>query len=94
MPREASLFDVSKGSVVDAYFLLRKDGGKNIPPAWINRAKGSRKKRELSLGKALFANKLDAVTLLKDWEIAYQKECFYHGLRALLELERNKKTKY
>ena len=94
MPREASLFEISKGSVVDAYFLLRKEGGKNIPPSWIERAKESRKKREGSLGKALNAKNLDAVALLKDWEIAYQKESFYYGLRALLELERNKKTKY
>ncbi len=80
------------GSSVEAYFRLKRDGG-NIPPAWIDRASESRKRRERDLGKALRANSLDAVGLLRDWELAYQKECFYYGLRVLLELERKGKTK-
>jgi hypothetical protein len=92
MPREASLFDNTNGSPVEAYFLLREGGG-NIPPMWIKRATESRKKREKELGKALKANSLDAVALLRDWELAYRKECFYYGLRAMLELERSGKTK-
>lgn len=92
MPRKAGLFEDSNGSVVEAYFLLRKGGG-NIPPQWINRAEQSRKERQKELGKMLHAKSLNAVVLLKDWEIAYKKECFYYGLRALLELERNGKTK-
>jgi hypothetical protein len=28
MPREAELFKVAKGSIVEAYFLMRKEGGK------------------------------------------------------------------
>ena len=39
------------------------------------------------------ANKLEAIKLLKDWETRYRKECFYRGLRALLELQWNGKTK-
>jgi hypothetical protein len=93
MAREAGLFEASKGSIVEAYFLLRK-GSKNIPPAWIDRAGESRKGREKNLGKLLKSKSLDAVALLKDWEISYQKECFYYGLRALLELERHGRTKY
>jgi hypothetical protein len=93
MPRKAGLFEASDGSIVEAYFLLRKES-KNIPPAWIGRATESRKRRQKELGKALNSNSLDAVALLKDWEIAYQKECFYYGLRVLLELERHGKTKY
>ena len=29
---------------------------------------------------------------LKEWELAYRKECFYYGIRVLLELERNGST--
>lgn len=93
MPRKAGLFEVSNGSIVEAFFILRK-GSKNIPPNWIERANESRKNREIELGKALKSNSLDAVQLLKDWEISFQKECFYYGLRVLLELERHGKTKY
>jgi hypothetical protein len=93
MPREAGLFEAANGSIVEAYFLLR-NSGKNIPPAWIDRATQSRKKRQKSMGKVLKSKSLDAIPLLKDWEISYRKECFYYGLRALLELERHGKTKY
>lgn len=91
MPREAQLFDSTNGSVVDAYLLLRHEG-KNIPSAWIKRASSARKRREKSLGKALKKKSLDAVLLLKEWEIAYRKECFYYGIRVLLELERHGKS--
>jgi hypothetical protein len=91
VPREAALFDQSDGSPVEGFFLLRKQGA-NIPPMWIDRATESRKKREAALGNALKANSLDAVQLLEEWELAYRKECFYYGLRALLELERKGKT--
>ena len=29
------------------------------------------------------------VLIVEDWEVAYRKECFYRGLRVLLELERD-----
>jgi hypothetical protein len=61
---------------------------------WIERSRASRVTRQQALGKALKENSLDAVALLRDWELAYQKECFYHGVRALLELRRTGKTKY
>jgi hypothetical protein len=93
MSRDAGLFEAARGSIVEGYFLLRKEG-KNIPPAWIDRSNSSRKNREKILGKGLMAKDLDAVPLLRDWEMAYQKECFYYGLRVLLELERHGKTKY
>lgn len=92
MPREAGLFEESGGSVVRAYHILRKNGG-NIPPNWINRSSESRIKRQKDLGQLLHSNSLDAVTNLEDWELAYMKECFYYGLRVLLELERTGKTK-
>lgn len=92
MPREAGLFEAAGGSVVEAYFLLRAEGG-NIPPMWIERASESRKNREKQLAELLESNSLDAVQALRDWELSYQKECFYYGLRALLEMARNGKTK-
>lgn len=92
MPREASLFDETDGSALEAYLLLRQDGG-NIPPAWIDRARASRKNREKALAQALEKNSLDALPLLRDWEVAYRKECFYYGIRALMELQRSGKTK-
>lgn len=92
MPREATLFEETKGNSVEAYLLLRRGGG-NIPPAWIDRANASRKNREKALAKALRANSLDAISLLREWDLAYRKECFYYGIRALMELQRSGKTK-
>ena len=91
MPREASLYEAVHGSIIDAFFVLRSEG-KNIPPSWIERAKQSRRKRQKELGKLLKAKNLDAVQNLKDWELSFSKECFYYGLRVLLELERHGKT--
>jgi hypothetical protein len=93
MPREAALFDGTTGNVVDAFLLLREEG-KNIPPNWIDRARVTRKAKEKELGKLLEAGSLDAVNHMRDWWIAYQKECFYYGIRALMEMERQGKTKY
>lgn len=92
MPREANLFEGTGGGVVEAFLLLRAEG-KNIPPAWIKRATESRKNREKELAELLRKNKLDAVHALRDWELAYRKECFYYGLRALFELQREGTTK-
>lgn len=92
MPREAGLFDITNGNVVDAFLILRSEG-KNIPPNWIDRAEKSRRNRQSGLGKLLKVKSLDAVQSMKDWELAYKKECFYYGLRVLMELERNGKTK-
>jgi hypothetical protein len=91
MAREAALFDETGGSVVEAFLLLRAEG-KNIPPMWIERAKESRKNREKVLAKLLRDNSLDAVAALRDWELAYRKECFYRGLRALFDMQRTGRT--
>jgi hypothetical protein len=93
MPREAHLFDDCRGSPVEGFLHLLQDGG-NIPPMWIERSTASRVNRQKMLAKALRANSLDAIALLRDWELAYQKECFYYGVRVLLELRRTGKTKY
>lgn len=93
MPREATLFESTGGSVIDAFQLLRAEK-KNIPPSWIQRAHESRKNREKSFSLCLRKGKLDAIGYMRDWHIAYQKECFYNGIRALFDLERIGKTKY
>jgi hypothetical protein len=92
MPREANLFESVSRSVVEAFVLLRPEG-KNVPPAWIERARESRKNREKRLAELLTENSLDALQALRDWELSYRKECFYYGLRALLEMQRSGKTK-
>lgn len=92
MPREAALFESTEGNLLHAYLALREDGA-NIPPAWLERSRESRKKREKELGRLLKAGKLDAANYIREWELFYRKECFYHGLRALMELERHGKTK-
>jgi hypothetical protein len=92
MPPEAGLFDAFGGSPVEAFFLLREDDG-NILPAWIDRATDSRKSREERLAELLGENSLDAIQALRDWELSYRNECFYYGLRVLLKLARNGKSK-
>jgi hypothetical protein len=92
MPREANLFDSASGSVVEGFLLLRQEG-KNVPPAWIVRAHESRKNRETRLAQLLTKNSLDVLQTLRDWELCYRKECFYYGLRALLEMQRSGMTK-
>lgn len=91
MAREAALFDETSGSVVEAFLLLRSEG-KNIPPMWIERARESRKNREKVLAQLLAENSLDALAALRDWELAYRKECFYYGVRALFEIQRGGRT--
>jgi hypothetical protein len=93
MTREATLFDEASGSPLRGYLLLKSQGSANIPPAWIDRSRKSRKNRERAAAAALKTGGVADVITLEDWELAYRKECFYHGIRALLELERRGKTK-
>jgi hypothetical protein len=93
MAREASLFDESGGSPLRAYLLLKSQGSANIPPAWIERARASRKKREREVARVLQKGRIVDVIQLEDWELAFKKEVFYQGLRVLLELERTGKSK-
>jgi hypothetical protein len=93
MPREASLFEASKGSVARAYLLLKSNGSPNIPPMWIERARDSRKGVEKDLAKLMKKGNMADYLSMEQWELRYRKECFYRGLRVLLELERNGKSK-
>jgi len=45
MPREAKLFKTSKGDIIKAYFLLRKEG-KTIPSAWEKELKNLARKEK------------------------------------------------
>lgn len=92
MPRDATLFDETAGCVFEAFLVLRAED-KNIPPAWADRARESRKNREAQLSELLEANSLEAVQAIREWELAYRKECFYRGLRALFDMQRTGKTK-
>jgi hypothetical protein len=92
MPREAGLYESAGGSVVEGYLLLKQSGA-NIPPAWIERARKSRTSAQPELAKALKERGPVGIIKLREWELRYQKECFYRGLRALLEVERNGRTK-
>jgi hypothetical protein len=93
MPREATLFDEAKGSPLRGYVLLKGRGSANIPLSWIERARKSRKSREVNAGKLMRAGKPWNILELEDWEEAFRKECFYLGIRVLLELERQGKSK-
>ena len=75
MPREANLFESVSGSVVEAFLLLRLDG-KNVPPAWIERAHESRKNREKRLAELLTENSLDALQALRDWSCPTVRSTF------------------
>jgi hypothetical protein len=87
MSKEATLFEEAHGSPLEGYFLLRARGG-NIPPNWIKHARQSRKQREEATATALKQGDWWEITTLRDWELSYRKECFYRGIRVLMELER------
>ena len=70
MPREATLFEETNGDSMEAYLLLRRDGG-NIPTSRIDRANASRKNREKALAEALRTNSLDAIGLRSRQFVGY-----------------------
>lgn len=92
MADDSTLYEESNEDPVAGYMLLKSRGG-NVPPAWIDRYTNSRRKKERALAKVLktgFAGHAD----LLEWQEIYKKECFYYGIRALFEIERNGKTNY
>lgn len=91
MPRKASLFEEAGGSALRGFLLLKQNGG-NIPPNWIERATRSRRGRHKAVAKALKTGGVADITTLEDWELAYRKECFYYGIRCLMDLERKGRT--
>jgi hypothetical protein len=91
MEDESTLFERAAGNSVTGYLLLKSTGG-NVPPNWIKRYAESRVKKHSEVAAALKGG-LEGYAILLDWEEAYRKECFYRGIRALFELERDGKTK-
>ncbi len=106
MPREAKLFDSAKGSPARALFKLQgnippnwiaraRGSRKSLEPDLVaamkklRRLRKSRPKAHATIRAAAQELKL----LLKAWEIAYRKESFYSGLRALLEISRDGVTR-
>ena len=73
-------------------YRLLQQGGANIPPMWIRRASESRCRLHKDVAQALRRKSKAGQSSLKEWEIRYNKECFYYGLRVLLELARKGKT--
>ena len=106
MPREAKLFESAQGSPSRALFKLQgnippnwiaraRRSRKSLEPDLIASMKKLRKLRK-TRPKALATIKAadqELKALLRAWELAYRKESFYNGLRALLELSRDGETK-
>jgi hypothetical protein len=106
MPREAKLFESAKGSPVRALFKLQgnippnwiaraRGSRKSLEPDLIASMKKLRKLRKTRPKALATINAADRElkALLKAWELAYRKESFYNGLRALLEISRDGETK-
>jgi len=89
---DSTLYEEANGDPVAGYMLLKSRGG-NVPPAWIDRYTKSRKKKENALAKSIKVGYKGYADLL-EWQEIYKKECFYYGIRALFEIERNGKTSY
>jgi hypothetical protein len=106
MPREARLFDAANGSPIRA--LGRLEGNippnwiararrsrKGVEPdlaAAMNKLRRLRKTRPKARA-TIRAAEQELRTVLKTWELAYRKETFYSGLRALLEISRQGETR-
>ena len=102
MPREARLFDAANGSPMRA--LARLEGNippswiararrsrKSLEPdlaAAMNKVRKIRKNRPKARA-TIKAAEQELRTQLKAWDVAYRKECFYNGLRTLLEISRS-----
>lgn len=107
MPREAKLFTASDGSAVRGFLKFRanipprwignartsrKRVGPEIAAAFGSfvRLKKNRPRARVAIRNA--EKELRAV--LHRWEVAYNKENFYRGIRILLELQRNGSSKF
>jgi hypothetical protein len=106
MPREARLFSSSSGSAVRGFLKFRanipprwignaRTSRKRVEPEIV---------RNLRTLKQLRKNRPHARVAIKDarkelkavlqrWEVAYNKESFYRGIRILLELQRSGSSK-
>lgn len=90
---DLTLFEEAEGDVLEG-FLLAKARDFNIPPAWFERSRDSRTNRHEAVVAALQSGNWSGIETLRDWNEAYQKECFYYGVRVLLELDRSGKSEW
>ena len=106
MPREAKLFSSSSGSAVRAFIKFRanipprwirnaRNSRKRVEPELVRTLAVLRRLRKNRPGAriAIKAADKEARAVLDRWELAYNKESFYRGLRILLELARNGSSK-
>lgn len=106
MAREAKLFDVTSGSPTRGFRRLvgnlppswieratvaRKAREPDVLKA-LRRLESLRRRRPNARATIKAAEK-ELRAILRDWETAYRKECFYYGIRVLLELDRNGSTR-
>ena len=102
MPREAKLFESARGLPSRALFNLRGNippnwiararvSRKSLEPSVVTAMKKVRRLRQTRPNARMTIKSADKElkVLLKSWETAYQKESFYNGLRALLEISRD-----
>jgi hypothetical protein len=106
MPREAKLFDLADGSPSRALYKLQgnippnwiaraRRSRKSLEPELVvamRKVRTLRKSRP-NARATIKAAQRELTMLLKTWEVAYRKESFYNGLRALLEISRDGETK-
>ncbi|PYR57496.1 MAG: hypothetical protein DMF85_13495 [Acidobacteria bacterium] len=106
MPREAKLFESAKGSPTRALSKLQgnippkwisraRGSRKNLEPDLVKGMKKVRglRKRRPNARATIKAAERELRLLLNAWELAYRKESFYNGLRALLEISRDGETR-
>ena len=106
MPREARLFTSSSGSAVRAFVKFRANipprwirnaraSRKRVEPELVRTLSALKRVRKTrpAARVAIKTASQQARAVLDRWELAYEKESFYRGLRILLELERNGSSK-
>ena len=102
MPREAKLFEAVKGSpgrallrmqanIPPNWILRARRSRKSLEPDLARSLKKLQKLRRTrpNARATIRSAEQEARDLLKRWEVAYRKETFYNGLRALLEISRD-----
>jgi hypothetical protein len=104
MPREANLFRITGGSPSRALkrvanippsWIARARKARKAREPQVAKAlqKASRLRRRRPNARDAIRNaEMELRALLREWEVAYQKQCFYYGIRALLEIGRKGKT--
>ena len=106
MPREAKLFESANGSPARALFKLQgnippnwiaraRRSRKSLEPELVAAMRKVRRLRKTrpNAQATIKAAQQELTMLLKTWEVAYRKEVFYNGLRALLEISRDGETR-